>query len=126
MGWSAARRLAVGLVLIAAHVGVSVAICTFTSWLYFNAGVKWTSDAVLPQIQCVLAFASQCLTALIVVPAAMLAQGYAHHALAFAIGLPLGAAAIPFLMPNIITWLAAIFVLGATGLALLRKPAQPR
>ena len=98
-------------------------ICSLSFWLYFQAGVKWTADPVVPQIEGVLALVGQSTAALIFVPAGILALKRSHRGLLIAVVWPMIYAVSAFLLPNIFAWLFAAIVLLATGLLLLRSSA---
>lgn len=67
-GNAVAVTLLLSLILIAANVTAAFGLSHLLIWLYFDVGVRWTSDPVVPQIQAFLAPIVQCITALIYVP----------------------------------------------------------
>ncbi len=123
MNWKWARTLLVGVVLTAAHVALGAGLYSLTYWLYFQAGVKWTPDPVVPQIQGIQELVGQLLAALITVPAVLLARHNIRQNLSVAIVWPLAYAVLPFVLPHVVAWLLAAFGLFVGGLVLLRNSA---
>ena len=114
-----------GLALLAAHIAVAFGLCTFIFWLYFEAGVRWTPDPVVPQIQGFLTAVGQSTTALIFVPAGVLAERQKRGGLQVAIFWPLIFAFLPFLLPSIVSWLlGATLALIIGTILLVRMPPK--
>jgi hypothetical protein len=107
------------------HIGLAFALSRLTFWFYFDAGVKWTSDPVVPQIQAMLLLIGQFIAAMIFVPVGTFGGKLSGAGLLVAIAWPLAYAALPFLLSNFFAWFAAAIGLFITGLALARKKAVP-
>jgi hypothetical protein len=104
-----------GLALIGAHIALAFGASYLIFWLYFEVGVKWTPDPVVPQIQAVLATISMSITSLIFVPAGLGARQRTRWGVPVAIGWPLACVLWAFLPPLILFWILL-------GIFLLMKP----
>jgi hypothetical protein len=110
-------RLLVGLPILVAHFVLAFGLSNLVFWLYFDAGVKWTTDPVVPQIQAMLALIGQLAAAVILVSAVVLAKWRGCLSTTIAGLWPLVLAGLPFLMPNVFMWIILAIVLIACGLA---------
>lgn len=87
-GEAASGTLLLCLILIAANVAWAFGLAHLLFWLHFHAGIRWTSDPVVPQIQAFLVPIVQSITALIYVPVGLVLRSTRSMALGIALMWP--------------------------------------
>jgi len=113
------------MILVGANFAAAFAISHLLFWLYFDAGIRWTPDPVVPQIQAALIPVVQGTTALIYVPIGLALRPTRSMAFGVALLWPPTSGLLAFMGPLGLFLLLVLTFPVIVLLGMRREPAQP-